>query len=129
MHVAVAVIEEAGRYLITKRAPQTSFAGYWEFPGGKQEPDESLEACVKREVHEELGLNVTQLTPFMVIHHEYPDKAVTLHFFFCSISMGAIQPIGCADFCWVTLKELLNFSFLPANEPVVAKLREQVDIF
>jgi len=128
IQVAAAVIECDGRYLITQRGPHTHLAGYWEFPGGKRESGESLEACVQREVREELGVEVTQPTPFMVIQHEYPEKEVKLHFFFCSISTGEVQSLGCAGFQWVTPGELLNFEFPPADEPVVARLRERAGI-
>lgn len=122
IQVAAAVIECEGRYLITQRGAHTHLEGYWEFPGGKREADESLEACLIRELREELGVEVTQPIPFSVIQHEYPDKAVELHFFCCSILHGDVQPLGCADFQWVTPKELLNFSFPPADEPVVSRL-------
>jgi len=128
IQVAAAVIECDGRYLITQRGPRTHLAGFWEFPGGKREPGESLEACVLREVYEELGVEVIQPTPFMVIQHEYPEKEVELHFFSCSISQGEVQPLGCADFRWVTPEELANFAFPPADDPVVARLRERAGV-
>ena len=128
IQVAAAVIECDGRYLITQRGPHTHLAGYWEFPGGKRESGESLEACVQREVREELGVEVTQPTLFMAIQHEYPEKEVELHFFFCTISEGKVQSLGCAGFQWVTPEELLNFTFPPADEPVVARLRERAGV-
>lgn len=94
IQVAAAVLERDGRYLITQRGPHTHLAGYWEFPGGKREPGESLEACLSRELREELGIEITSPTPFVVIQHEYPDKAVELHFFLCSMSEGEIQPLA-----------------------------------
>ncbi len=128
IQVAAAVIERDGRYLITQRGPWSHLAGFWEFPGGKQEPGESLDACVLREVYEELGVKVTQPIPFMVIQHEYPEKAVELHFFFCSILQGEVQSLGCTDFRWVTPEELANFTFPPADDPVVARLRERAGV-
>ena len=128
IQVAAAVIECDGRYLITQRGPRTHLAGFWEFPGGKREPGESLEACVLREVYEELGVEVAQPIPFMVVQHEYPEKAVELHFFFCSILQGDVQPLGCSDLRWVTPEELANFTFPPADDPVVARLRERAGV-
>jgi len=128
IQVAAAVIECEGRYLITQRGPGTHLAGYWEFPGGKREVGESLEACVKRELYEELGVEVIQLIPFVVIRHEYPDKAVELHFFFCSLSQGEVQALGVADFRWVSPNELAEYSFPPADEPVVAQLRDRAKV-
>ncbi len=125
IQVAAAVIEYEGRYLITQRGPHTHLAGYWEFPGGKREAGESLTACVVREVREELGVEVTQPTPFAVVHHDYPDKSVEIHFFFCSLLENDLQPFGCAAFRWVTPDELSDFAFPPADEPVIARLRER----
>lgn len=122
IQVAAAVIEREGRVLITKRKPGTHLAGYWEFPGGKREPGEDLDMCLKRELREELGVEIEEPTPFVVIHHEYAEKAVELHFFLCSLVQGEIQPFGCEDFRWVTPYELVNYSFPPADEPVVAQL-------
>lgn len=122
IQVAAAVIERNGRFLIAQRGPQTHLAGYWEFPGGKREPGESFEDCLIREVREELGITVTQPTPFKVIHHDYPEKSVELHFFFCSIDKGEARPLGCANVQWVVPAELANFCFPPADEPVVAEL-------
>jgi 8-oxo-dGTP diphosphatase len=125
IQVAVAVIECDGRYLITQREPHTHLGGYWEFPGGKREFGESLETCLKRELLEELGVAVAQLSPYVVIQHEYPDKAVELHFFLCSLLKGNVQPLGCADFRWVSPVEFSDYSFPPADEPVVARLQER----
>ena len=114
IQVSAAVIERDGRYLITQRGPHAHLGGYWEFPGGKREAGESLEACVQREVKEELGVDVTYATPFMVIHYEYPEKNVELHFFFCSIVSGEVHAIGCAGFQWVTAENFSDFTFPPA---------------
>ena len=124
IQVAAAVIECEGRYLITQREPHSHLGGYWEFPGGKREPGESLEVCLKRELLEELGIEVTHPEPFVVIQHEYSDKAVELHFFLCSVLKGNVQKLGCADFQWVRPEEFSYYSFPPADEPVVAKLQK-----
>lgn len=125
IQVAAAVIQRDGRYLITQRSAHTHLAGYWEFPGGKQEEGESLEACLVREVREELNVEVSEITPFIVIHHDYPDKSVDLHFFLCTLVKGELKALGCADFRWVHPEEFANFSFPPADEPVVTQLQER----
>ncbi len=125
IQVAAAVLEREDWYLITQRGPHTHLAGYWEFPGGKRESGESLEACLRRELREELGVEITSPIPFIVVQHEYPDKSVELHFFLCSVFQGEIQPLGCADFRWIKLSEFDDYSFPPADEPVVTKLRER----
>ena len=128
IQVAAAVIECQGCYLITKRGPGTHLSGYWEFPGGKLEPGESLETCLLRELREELGVEIKEPIPFMVIQHKYPEKTVELNFFFCSLIPGEIKPLGCAEFRWVPLRELSNFTFLPADKPIVAKLQERTKV-
>jgi mutator protein MutT len=128
IQVAAAVIEYKGRYLITKRADDVHLAGYWEFPGGKREFGESLETCLVRELREELRVEIKGPVRFMVIQHEYPDKTVELNFFFCSWVPGEIRLFGCADFRWVYPGELSGFTFLPADEPVVAELQERAKV-
>ncbi len=122
LQVAAAVIEHRGRYLITCREAGVPLAGYWEFPGGKREADETFEACARREVFEELGIEITAPRPLTITYHEYPDKSVELHFFTCSLSHGDPRPLGCVDFRWVRPEELAEYSFPPADVPVVARL-------
>ncbi len=124
LQVAAAVIEHQGRYLITCREAGVHLAGYWEFPGGKREADETFEACARREVFEELGIELTTPRPLTITRYEYPDKSVELHFFRCSLSHGDPRPLGCVDFRWVRPEELAEYSFPPADGPVVAHLME-----
>ena len=122
LQVAATVIEHHGRYLITRREAGVHLAGYWEFPGGKREADETFEACARREVFEELGIEITAPRPLAITHYDYPDKSVELHFFACSLSQGDPRPLGCVDFRWVKPEELAGYSFPPADGPVVAHL-------
>ena len=122
IQVAAAVIERRGRYLIARRRADVHLSGYWEFPGGKREAGETFEACVRREVLEELGVAVTVLRPLIVTRHEYPEKIVELHFFTCSLSHGDPQALDCLDVRWVKSEELAEYSFPPADAPVIAQL-------
>jgi len=122
LQVAAAVIEHHGRYLITRREAGVHLAGYWEFPGGKREANETFEACACREVFEEVGIEITAPKPLMVTRYDYPDKSVELHFFTCSLYQGDPQPLGCVDFRWVRPEELAEYAFPPADGPVVAHL-------
>ena len=123
IQVAAALILQEGRYLLTKRKGDVHLGGFWEFPGGKREPDESLVECLCREVREELGIEITKPVLFQVIRHDYPERAVELHFFRCSIRDGQPRPLGCADFRWVTPEELPQFPLPPADLPLVEALR------
>ena len=79
--VAVGVlVDPAGRFLLTSRPEGKVYAGYWEFPGGKLEPGESVEAALRRELHEELGITIGPATPWKVDMMDYPHALVRLHF-------------------------------------------------
>lgn len=79
VHVAVAVIRDAaGRVLVAQRLPHQHLAGLWEFPGGKIEPGETLFDGMRREIREELGIEVEALAPLLRIEHAYPEKTVLL---------------------------------------------------
>lgn len=119
LQVAAALIAREGRYLITQRKAGVHLGGLWEFPGGKRESNESLEDCLRRELREELGIEIAQPVLFRVIHHEYPEKAVALHFFRCSIASGLLRPLGCADLRWVLPEELAQMPLPPADQPLV----------
>ena len=79
--VAVGVLIDAhGRFLLTTRPPGKVYAGYWEFPGGKVEPGESIEQALRRELHEELGITIAAAQPWQVEMVDYPHALVRLHF-------------------------------------------------
>jgi 8-oxo-dGTP diphosphatase len=79
--VAVGVLIDAeGRFLLTTRPPGKVYAGYWEFPGGKVEPGESIEQALRRELHEELGISIAAAQPWQVEMVDYPHALVRLHF-------------------------------------------------
>jgi 8-oxo-dGTP diphosphatase len=128
IQVAAAIIEAGGRYLIAKRKPGTHLGGVWEFPGGKQEPGESLEACLRRELREELGIEITVPQPFKVIRHEYPDKTVELNFFRCSVAGGRPQPLGCEELRWVPADELSSVDFPAADQAVIQALAPESEM-
>ncbi|HRI18783.1 MAG TPA: NUDIX domain-containing protein, partial [Burkholderiaceae bacterium] len=81
MDVAVGVlIDPAGRFLLTSRPEGKVYAGYWEFPGGKLEAGESVEAALRRELHEEIGITIGPVEPWKVELVDYPHARVRLHF-------------------------------------------------
>ena len=123
--MAAAIIERDGQVLLTQRLPVTHLGGFWEFPGGKRQTEETLEACVKREVLEELGIEISEPQPFASLRYSYPDKNVELHFFSCSVVRGELQALGCAQYSWVRPDEFSRYEFPPADIPIVEKLREQ----
>lgn len=123
VQVAAGLIVRKGRYLIARRRAGTHLGGLWEFPGGKCEPGESLEVCLRRELREELGITVTAPAPFRVIRHKYPAKTVELHFFRCAVSRGEARALDCEEVRWVTPKEMGRYEFPPADRPLIAALQ------
>ena len=124
--MAAGLISRDGQYLITRRKAETHLGGFWEFPGGKREPGESLEACLRRELREELGIEITPPVFFRVIRYDYPEKTVELHFFFCSIVAGEERALGCDEIRWVAAGELGGFEFPPADRPLIEALKDEV---
>lgn len=119
---SVAVLERDGAVLLTLRPRGTHLAGYWEFPGGRVEPGESPEACLVREVREELGVDVRVGERLMLLDHAYPEKRVRLHCFRCDIVSGEPRPIAGDAMEWVARRELPRRRLPPADGPLVALL-------
>ena len=117
--VAAAIIRKDERFLLAQRRN-----GFWEFPGGKQEAEESLAEALKREIKEELAVEVEVEKPFVTVEHVYPDKAIRLHTFFCRIRTGRLEAKECRDFRWVFLKDMENRRLLAADRKVVTRLLE-----
>jgi mutator protein MutT len=125
VEVAAGLIYREGRYLIAQRKSGAHLAGFWEFPGGKREPGETLEECLRRELLEEIGIHIDVPIPFQIILHEYAEKTVELHFFRCRIQTGQATAIDCAKIRWVWPHELGDFEFPPADRPIIEALRRQ----
>lgn len=121
IEVAAGIIyDSSGRILIARRKPEKSIGGKWEFPGGKIEAGETPEVCLKRELVEELGINVNTITPFMVTKHNYGDFQILLIVFECMIVSNDIISMNDHDrITWVTKNELKLFDFAPADIPIV----------
>jgi 8-oxo-dGTP diphosphatase len=122
VEVAAAVIERRGRFLVTQRDPAKHLGGLWEFPGGKREPGESLEACLGRELAEELGVTIRVGERLAVVPWTYPERRVLLHFFRCRLAGGRITPRERQPYRWVTLAELAALPMPPADAELIARL-------
>jgi 8-oxo-dGTP diphosphatase len=120
--VAAAIIHRDQHILLTKRPSNVHLANLWEFPGGKVEPGESLEAALRRELREELDVNVNVEDEFYTTTHDYPTKSVELHFFNCTIASGELRAIEVAEFRWVKRSELHAFEFPEADRELVERL-------
>ena len=109
--------------LITRRFAQAHLGGLWEFPGGKREPGETWEACVIREIREELGVQISVGPLLESLIHRYPEKTVHLKFFTATVLSGTPQPLGCAACAWILPTELDQFEFPAADARLLAKLK------
>ncbi len=117
--VAVVIYNARGEYLLAQRPAGKAYAGYWEFPGGKVEPGESLDAAVKREIREELGIEVLRAEPWLTRTHVYEHASVRLHFFRTREWQGTLHGMEGQAFAFqVAGKESVS-PMLPANGPIL----------
>ncbi len=123
--VTAGVIWNAARdcLLITQRPQEKMLGGLWEFPGGKCQPGESLEACLQRELDEELGIAVEVGEKLTVVEHGYTHFSITLHAFHCTHTAGEPTPHGVADLRWVRVDELDAFPWPRTDLQIIAALR------
>lgn len=124
--IGVAVIWNDQRdILIDRRLTGGTMGGLWEFPGGKLEPGETIEACIQREIQEELGIKVDVGEHLITIDHTYTDIRVTLTVHYCYHSAGIPQAIECEQVQWVKLAELDNFTFPAANTQIITAIKQR----
>ena len=122
VEVSAGLVFRNGLLLITQRRPEDHLGGLWEFPGGKRLPQESFEACLRRELMEELGIEVEVKELIEAITHQYPEKLVHLKFFRCGWVKKEPQTLGCHDFAWVGRSQLANYAFPAADQKLLKKL-------
>ncbi len=127
--IGVAVIwNDQGQILIDRRRQEGLLGGLWEFPGGKVEPGETVEACIQREIREELGIEVAVGDRLITIDHAYTHFRVTLNVHHCRHVSGDPQPIECDEVRWVTLAEIDQFPFPKANVQIIEALRQTSNV-
>jgi len=123
--IGVGVIwNNQGQILIDRRRPEGLLGGLWEFPGGKIEPGETIEDCIKREIKEELGIGIEVGEHLITIDHTYTHLRVSLTVHHCRYLTGDPMPIECDEIRWVTLAEIDQFPFPIANAQIIAALRQ-----
>ncbi|MEW5992877.1 MAG: Nudix family hydrolase [Candidatus Zixiibacteriota bacterium] len=123
IHVAVAAITDvAGRVLIARRPLHTHQGGLWEFPGGKLEAGENVLAALRRELHEELGIDVLGARPLIRVPYSYPDRHVLLDVWRVDAYAGRVHGREGQEVRWVVPDQLAGFEFPPPNLPIVKAL-------
>ena len=116
--VTAAVIDRDGRFLVTRRQQGVHLEGYWEFPGGKCDAGEPLDACLARELREELDVEAHVGEEMFVTTHAYADRSVELHFFRCELR-GEPRPLLGQEIRWATRQELATLEFPPADDELI----------
>ena len=124
--VAVALIDVDGRVLIAKRPEGKKLAGLWEFPGGKVEPGERPEQALIRELKEELDIDVKEscLAPFVFASHAYDSFHLLMPLYLCRRWEGVVAAREHDALAWVKPNKLSDYPMPPADEPLVAWLRD-----
>src|SRR5690606_16728812 len=123
VHVLVGILADAsGRVLVNRRRPGTHMAGFWEFPGGKRGPAEARLDALRRELAEELGIDVLAASPLLELVHEYPEKRVRLDVWWVERYAGEPRGLEGQAIRWVVPDELREIGLLPADAPIIDAL-------
>jgi 8-oxo-dGTP diphosphatase len=123
IRVAVGILQRDNKVLVAKRPGDKPYSGFWEFPGGKIEENESAGDALRRELLEELGINVVTAEPWFEHVHAYPDKTVLLEMWRVTSFSG--EPHGNENqaLLWVTLPEMTQLRLLEGNWPIIDKMK------
>ena len=123
--VAAALIWSGDKFMICQRPPHKARGLLWEFVGGKKEAGETLEQTLIRECKEEIAVTVKVNDIFAELVHEYPDITIKLTLFNAEIAEGQPQKLEHVDIKWITVDEIDNFDFCPADEDILKMLKER----
>ena len=129
IEVAAALVFRNGKLLITRRHADAHLGGLWEFPGGKREAGETFETCLKRELMEELGIEVSVEDLIESLTHEYTEKTVHLEFYRCRWIRNEPRMLDCAGFKWVSAEELKEQEFPAADARLIEKLGQWPELW
>lgn len=128
VRVAVGIVADVtGAILITRRPDHVHQGGLWEFPGGKVETGETVEAALRRELHEELGIVIQAAEPLLRVRYPYPDKTVVLDAWRVTAYLGEPRGREGQPLVWAPPETLADFTFPAADEAIITRLREERD--
>ena len=124
IHVVAGVLRDRlGRVLVAQRPDGKHLAGYWEFPGGKSEPNEAPIDALRRELHEEIGITIESARPLIAVPYDYPDKRIVLDVWIVDAYSGTPHCRENQALRWVAPDELVDMQMPPADIPVLKALR------
>ncbi|MEO8464928.1 MAG: 8-oxo-dGTP diphosphatase MutT [Gammaproteobacteria bacterium] len=125
VHVLVGLIrDERGRWLVNQRRAGTHMAGLWEFPGGKSQPGEAPFAALRRELDEELGIDVQEAAAWFELAHDYPDKHVRLDIWRVRRFTGEVVPREGQLLRWIAVDEFAALPLVEGDWPIVERLQQ-----
>ena len=123
--VVAALIWDKDRFLACQRPAHKARGLLWEFVGGKVEPGENRRQALIRECREELGVTIDVGDIFMEVNHEYPDLTVHLTLFHATIIDGELQKLEHHDLRWITVDEIYQYTFCPADDEILRRLKQR----
>ena len=123
IEVVAALLRKDDRIFATETG-YGEFKGYWEFPGGKVEPGESLEEALRREIREELQVEIHMEEKFSELDYDYPHFHLTMHCYFCSVLSGEIKLVEATEGKWLRKEELDSVRWLPADISLIEELKK-----
>jgi len=126
--VVAALILRGQRFMICRRPEGKARAGLWEFVGGKAEKGETLAEALVRECREEIGVTVAVGDVYMTVTHDYPDLSVHLTLFRAEIAEGEPEPLEHQSIAWITVAEIDDYDFCPADVAIIARLKADPDL-
>ena len=125
IEVVAAIFRKENTIFATEKG-YGEFKGYWEFPGGKVEPGESLEEALRREIREELQVEINIEEKFTELDYDDPHFHLTMHCYFCSVLSGEITLVEATDARWLKKEELNTVNWLPADISLIEELKKQL---
>lgn len=125
IEVVAAIIREGDRVLATQRG-YGEFEGMWEFPGGKIEPGEERKEALKREIDEELAVEIEVEEFVCAVEYDYPNFHLTMHCYFCSIAKGEVELLEHKSARWLRRDELNSVEWLPADVGIINIIGQKI---
>ncbi|VGO12859.1 Adenine DNA glycosylase [Pontiella desulfatans] len=126
--VGAAVVTNAkGQVLVAQRRAEDMLGGLWEFPGGKQEPGETIQQCIERELKEELGIHAKTGSFLVTVKHAYSHFTMDMHTYFATIESGRPRPLHCQDFRWMAIPELRMLPYSKADLKIIEELETRCE--